>query len=192
MICLKKSIPVNWKLSSFLAVASIVSFITLGNSPLLAKDFFSRFSLFQPSAYSNYPYRSSKSTISDILTKNKKFATLVSELKEANLLDTLKRPGHFIIFAPTNDAFNALANNILKQYSQPENRMKVLKYHLISNEITPKQLNSGVITTLEGSQIKITDTPEGTVKLNDANAKYPPTTTTNGMIIEIDKVLLPP
>jgi uncharacterized surface protein with fasciclin (FAS1) repeats len=191
MIYPKRSIPVNCKLFSFLTAISIISFLTLGSFPVLAEKFYSRFTLFQPSAYSNYPYRGSKSTISDTLAKNKKFATLLNELKEANLLETLKRSGYFIIFAPTNDAFNALPDNVLKRYSQPENRMKVLKYHLISNKITSEQLNGGVITTIEGSQIKITDTPEGTIKLNDANAKYPPTMTTNGMIIEIDKVLLP-
>ncbi|TFI52888.1 fasciclin domain-containing protein [Mastigocladus laminosus UU774] len=191
MIYPKRSIPVNCKLFSFLTAISIISFLTLGSFPVLAEKFYSRFTLFQPSAYTNYPYRGSKRTISDILAKNKKFTTLVNQLKEANLLDTLKRPGYFIIFAPTDDAFNALPDNVLKRYSQPENRMKVLKYHLISGKITPQQLNNAVITTLSGSQIKITDTPEGTVKLNDANVKYPPITTTNGMIIEIDKVLLP-
>jgi uncharacterized surface protein with fasciclin (FAS1) repeats len=171
---------------------SIIGVTTMIASPVLARKFFyPRLALFQPSAYRNYPYRNSNSTIADTLAKDGKYANLVDELKEAGLFDTLKKPGYFTIFAPTDEAFNALPDNVFKQYSKPENRIKVLKNHLISGQITPEQVNSGLIKTLEGSQVKITDTPDGTVKLNDANAKHPSTTTTNGVIVEIDRLLLP-
>jgi uncharacterized surface protein with fasciclin (FAS1) repeats len=169
----------------------IIGVTTLISSPVLARRFFPRFALFQPSAYKNYPYRTSNSTIADTLTKDKKFANLVDELKEAGLFDSLKKPGYFTIFAPTDSAFDSLSDNVFKRYSQPENRIKVLKYHLVTGEITPKQVQDGTIKTLEGTEVKISDRSDGTVQLNDAIAQHPSTTTTNGVIIEIDQVLIP-
>lgn len=172
-----------------ICLAGIASVTTIA-IPVLAK-FYPRYSLFQPYAYSSYPYRDFKTNIADTLAKDKKFANLVDELKQAGLLETLKQPGPFTILAPTDDAFNALPADVFKRYSQPENRLKVLKYHLVAGAIAPKDVDSGAIKTVQGQQVKIAVNADGTVKLNDANGKHPSTVTKNGVIIEVDRVLLP-
>ncbi|MBW4478844.1 MAG: fasciclin domain-containing protein [Tolypothrix brevis GSE-NOS-MK-07-07A] len=182
----------NWikKLTCFVGIAGVTTLISF---PVLAK-FYPRYALFQPSTYGSVPYRNSNKDIAQTLTQDSKFANLVDELKQAGLLDTLKEgKGKFTIFAPTDKAFNAVPKDVFKRYSQPENRVKVLKYHLVDGIITEKNVDSGAVKTLEGQQVKIVvDDTTGTAKLNEAIGKYPSTVASNGVIIEVDKVLLPP
>uniref|UniRef100_A0A0C1QSS9 Beta-Ig-H3/fasciclin n=1 Tax=Tolypothrix bouteillei VB521301 TaxID=1479485 RepID=A0A0C1QSS9_9CYAN len=188
---MKNSIPKNWlkKLTAALAIAGASTAICV---PVLAK-FYPPSSLFQPSAYRNYPYRNSQKNIADTLTQEGKFADLVYELNKAQLLKTLKN-GRYTVLAPTNEAFKALPKDVYQRYSQPENRLKVLKYHLVSGVISDEKLDGKEIPTLlEGQTVKVTvDEPNGTVKLNDAIGKPPSLEAQNGVVVEIDKVLLPP
>ncbi|MBW4635343.1 MAG: fasciclin domain-containing protein [Iphinoe sp. HA4291-MV1] len=181
------------KLAYAVGIAGVSTLISV---PVLAR-FYPPRALFQPSAHLAYPYRNSEKDIADNLAQNSKFANLFDELKQAGLLKTLKQPGYFTIFAPTNEAFNTLPKDVFERYSQPQNRLRVLKYHLVSGPIDSKEadakdLNGKAITTVEGDQVKITVDPEGTVKLNNAIGKHPSIRTKNGVIIEVDKVLLPP
>lgn len=179
------------KLTLLVAIAGVTTAIGF---PVLAKPklFYPRYALFQPSAYSSVPYRNSEKDIAQTLIQDSKFANLVDELKQAGLLDTLKQ-GNYTIFAPTDKAFNALPKDVFKRYSQSENRMKVLKYHLVAGQITKENVDSGAVKTLEGQPVKIVvDDSTGTVKLNDAIGKNPSTVASNGVIVEVDKVLLPP
>lgn len=180
----------NWltKLALFVGIAGVSTLISF---PVLAK-FFRPYALFQPSAYSSYPYRNSENDIATALSQDTKYANLARQLKEAGLLDSLKQPGNFTIFAPTNQAFDALPKYVFNKLSQPNNRVKVLKYHLVSRLITEQDIKSGAIATTEGTPIKITVDSEDTVKINDATGKHPSTVTKNGVIIEVDKVLIPP
>jgi hypothetical protein len=180
----------NWtkKLSCWLGLTGISTLIAL---PVLAQ-FYPPYTLFQPLAYPGSPYRSCKSNIIDTLSKctDSQFDNLVAELKDAGLSKTVAQE-KFTVLAPTDAAFNALPDEIFDKFSQPENRLKVLKYHLVSGEITKEDVDKGEVKTLEGNAIAISN-EDGKIKLNDANAKHPSTVTNNGVIIEIDQVLLPP
>ena len=94
------------------------------------------------------------------------------------------------LLAFTDEAFDALPDDIYDKFT--ENRKKVLRYHLISRKVTQEDLDRGKIVTIdEGNEIKIFP-PNGSVKLNNAKAKFPSMSAINGVIIEIDQVLLPP
>lgn len=180
------------QLKKLACALGIAGFTTLISFPVLAK-FYPPIYLFQPSAHRNYPYRNS-GNIAEKLAQNSKFANLYDELKQAGLLNDLKQ-GKYTILAPTNEAFNALPKNVFERYSQPQNRLRVLKYHLVANEIDAKdskELDGKLIKTVEGNQIKITVDSQEMVKLNDAIGKPPSIQASNGVIIEVDKVLLPP
>lgn len=174
-------------------VVGIAGISTLISVPVLAK-FYPPYALFQPSAYRSYAYRNSEKNIADTLADNSKYSNLVYELKQARLLDTLKQ-GEFTIFAPTDNAFNALPKQTYQRYSQKENREKVLKYHVVPRIITKethKNLNGTAIRTLEGNPVNITLDKNGNVKLNNAVGKPPSIQAKNGVIIEINQVLVPP
>ncbi|MUG92419.1 fasciclin domain-containing protein [Scytonema sp. UIC 10036] len=177
------------RLALIVGIAGVTTFISF---PVLAK-FYPPLALFQPSAYRSYPsYRNSEKNIADTLAEDSKFTNFVYELKQAGLLDELKQEGPFTIFAPSDEAFNALSKDVYQRYNQPENRLKVLKYHLVSRLITEKNLNGAEIRTAEGKSVKVTVGSDGIVKLNNAVGKPPSIQTKNGVIVEIDRLLLPP
>ncbi|MBD7911187.1 MULTISPECIES: fasciclin domain-containing protein [Clostridium] len=98
--------------------------------------------------------------IIDIAVGDGRFKTLVAALKAAELEDSLKGQGPFTVFAPTDDAFAKLPENIMKDLLKPgnkENLENILTYH-----VTPQRLVSEEILKLNGKEIKM---------LNGKNAK---------------------
>src|SRR3954465_10753134 len=69
------------------------------------------------------------------------FNTLVAAVKAAGLVDTLKGPGPFTVFAPTDEAFAKLPAGTVENLLKPENKdqlQKVLTYHVVSGKVTAK------------------------------------------------------
>ena len=68
---------------------------------------------------------------------NSDLSTLVSALQAADLAQTLKSEGEYTVFAPTNDAFNAVPKATLDNLMKDENKDQLqglLKYHVVSGE----------------------------------------------------------
>lgn len=148
--------------------------------------------LFQPSAFPNYPIRNICTSVNviDCLKSETKFKTLVGRIEATGFNETIEQHDKITLLAPSNDAFDALPEDVIDKLSQPENLEKVLQYHLIPEEVTEEDIKKGEITTLAGNAIAISNRT-GTVTLNDSNAIFPSTLANNGVIIEIDRVLLP-
>ena len=83
--------------------------------------------------------------------------TLVAAVKVAGLVDTLKGPGPFTVFAPTNDAFNKLPAGTVDTLLKPENKKMlsdILTYHVISGKYKASDLVDGMkLTTVMGQQL---------------------------------------
>jgi uncharacterized surface protein with fasciclin (FAS1) repeats len=123
-----------------------------------------------------------------------KFNTLVAAVKAAGLVDTLKGPGPFTVFAPTDEAFAALPAGALDSLLKPENKdklQKVLTYHVVPGKVTSKEvvkLNSA--KTVEGSTVSI-KASGGQVMVDEARVTKADIAASNGVIHVIDKVILP-
>jgi uncharacterized surface protein with fasciclin (FAS1) repeats len=123
-----------------------------------------------------------------------KFNTLVAAVKAAGLVDTLKGPGPFTVFAPTDEAFAKLPEGALEDLLKPENKAKlqsVLTYHVVPGKVMSRdaaKLNSA--KTAQGSSINIKATDNG-VMVNDARVVKADIPASNGVIHVIDKVILP-
>ncbi len=119
------------------------------------------------------------------------FNTLVAAVKAANLVDTLKGPGPFTVFAPTDDAFAKLpAGTVDALLKDMPKLTKILTYHVVSGKVMAAdvvKLKSA--TTVEGSTVKI-DASNG-VKVNESKVVTPDVAADNGVIHVIDTVLLP-
>jgi uncharacterized surface protein with fasciclin (FAS1) repeats len=123
------------------------------------------------------------------------FNTLVTAVKAADLVDTLKGEGPFTVFAPTDAAFAKLPKGTLESLLKPENKSKlqaVLTYHVVpgkiaSGDIAGKRLE---VTTVEGAKAKV-DATNG-VTIDGAKVVKADVMATNGVIHVIDKVILPP
>ena len=122
------------------------------------------------------------------------FNTLVAALKAAGLVDILKGPGPFTVFAPTDEAFAKLPAGTLESLLKPENRAKlqsILTYHVVAGNVLAKdvvKLHSA--KTVEGQNIVI-KTMNGRVMVDNANVTKTDVVTSNGVIHVIDSVLLP-
>lgn len=123
------------------------------------------------------------------------FRTLVQAVQSAQLVEVLKGTGPFTVFAPTDEAFNALPAGTLEQLLRPENRAKlqaILKYHVVSGAVTSSQVTSLTSApTVQGSAVSI-QVANGNVKVGGANVVRADIQCTNGVIHVIDRVLLPP
>ena len=123
-----------------------------------------------------------------------KFNTLVAAVKAAGLVDTLKGPGPFTVFAPTDEAFAKLPPGTLESLLKPENKAKlqsILTYHVVPGKVMAQdvvKLHSA--KTVEGQSITI-KTANGGVMVDGAHVTKTDIVTSNGVIHVIDSVLLP-
>lgn len=134
-------------------------------------------------------------TIVDVAAANEDFETLVAAVTAADLAETLSSEGPFTVFAPTDDAFEALPEGLLDALLEPENKdalTEILTYHVVSGEVTSDQVEAGDVTTVQGEDITIT-TDDGVVELNGtATVTAVDVEASNGVIHVIDGVLVPP
>jgi uncharacterized surface protein with fasciclin (FAS1) repeats len=138
---------------------------------------------------------------------SKDHTTLVTAVKAADLVATLQGQGPFTVFAPTNNAFNALPAGTVEDLLKPENKAKlagVLTYHVLPGKhdfaAVAKAINQGKgkaeMTTVAGGKLafmmngahNITVTDEGG---NTANISTYDVYQSNGVIHVLDRVLLP-
>ncbi len=144
--------------------------------------------------------------IIDNAVQSKDHTTLVAAVKAAGLVETLKGPGPFTVFAPTNAAFAALPAGTVDTLLKPENKgdlTAVLTYHVVSGKLDAKALDAQIkagkgstkLTTVQGETLTVkkagngftvTDAKGGTAKVTIGNVYQ-----SNGVIHVVDKVLLP-
>ena len=166
-----------------MAAASTFAQVTVGGAPMYAnKD------------------------IIDNAVNSKDHTTLVAAIKAAGLVETLKGPGPFTVFAPTNAAFAALPAGTVDTLLKPENKAMlsgILTYHVVAGKMdaaaltkaitagngkaTLKTVAGGNLTAMAANGgVTITDEKGGSAKVTTADVLQ-----SNGVIHVVDKVLLP-
>jgi uncharacterized surface protein with fasciclin (FAS1) repeats len=144
--------------------------------------------------------------IIDNAVNSKDHTTLVAAVKAAGLVPTLKGAGPFTVFAPTNDAFAALPAGTVDTLLKPENKatlVKILTFHVVPGKLNAaalkKQIAEGggkatlktvegetLIVTASGDMLMVTDQKGSTAKITITDVIQ-----SNGVILVVDKVLLP-
>ena len=125
---------------------------------------------------------------------NGSFKTLIKALTAAGLTDTLQGDGPFTIFAPTDAAFAKLPQDAVRDLLKPENKeilLQVLTYHVVSGKVLSSDLKSGELKSLQGDPISIKVNSNG-VEVNDAKVTKADIQGSNGVIHQIDTLILPP
>ncbi|WP_390836115.1 fasciclin domain-containing protein [Tautonia plasticadhaerens] len=135
--------------------------------------------------------------IVDIAASNPDFETLVAAVQAADLVETLKGEGPFTVFAPTDDAFEALPEGTLDDLLLPENKEKlasILTYHVVPGKVMAADvlgMGGQSATSVEGSDIPIEVDGE-TVTVAGATVTATDIEASNGVIHVIDAVIMPP
>ncbi|XP_013869616.1 periostin, osteoblast specific factor b isoform X2 [Austrofundulus limnaeus] len=132
-------------------------------------------------------------TIQDFIEVSDDLTTLNDMVQNAGLLEKLGSPGHYTLFAPTNDAFDKLGSNTLERLLSDKEVLKaLLKYHLLDSVQCSEAILAGTsYETLEGHNIEIGCDGESLTVNGIKMVLKKDIVTTNGVIHLIDQVLLP-
>lgn len=133
--------------------------------------------------------------------------TLVAAVKAAGLVETLKGKGPFTVFAPTNAAFAQLPAGTVDNLLKPENKgtlTSVLTYHVVPGRLDAEALMAAVkqgngtatLKTASGGTLSVMMNGPRNLVVKDAKGQVANISVydvyqSNGVILVIDKVLLP-
>jgi uncharacterized surface protein with fasciclin (FAS1) repeats len=123
------------------------------------------------------------------------FKTLATAINAAGLAETLKGPGPFTVFAPTDAAFAKLPAGTVENLLKPENKAQlsaILTYHVVPGVETAAELvKMDEAKTVSGKMVSV-HTAGASVTVNNAHVVTADIAASNGIIHVIDSVLVPP
>jgi uncharacterized surface protein with fasciclin (FAS1) repeats len=118
------------------------------------------------------------------------FKTLATALTAAGLISTLKGPGPFTVFAPTDEAFAKIPKAQLDALLADKAKLtSVLTYHVVAGKVMAKDVKAGKVKTVQGSELTVSTT--GGVMVDNARVTATDIVADNGVIHVIDTVVLP-
>lgn len=120
------------------------------------------------------------------------FSTLLKAVEATELVEILKSPGPYTVFAPTDEAFAGLPEGTLDSLLQDIPKLKrIVAYHVAFGDVRAEDLMQiEEAETVEGSIVAI-ESSDNKIKVNDANVVKSDVLTDNGVIHVIDAVLIP-
>ncbi len=118
------------------------------------------------------------------------FKTLATALQAAGLVATLKGPGPFTVFAPTDAAFAKVPKADLDALLADKAKLTaVLTYHVVPGKVMAKDVKAGKAKTVQGSELTLATA--GGVTVDNAKVTTADIAADNGVIHVIDTVLMP-
>ena len=122
------------------------------------------------------------------------FKSLAKAIETAGLVEALRAPGPFTVFAPNDAAFAALPAGTVENLLKPESRdqlVAILKLHVVSGRMFADQVVAAKeLTTLQGKTLAVVASEAG-VTVGGAQVLKTDLQARNGVIHVIDRVLLP-
>ena len=135
-----------------------------------------------------------KKDIVDTAARAGSFNTLVSAVKAADLVETLKGKGPFTVFAPTDEAFAKLPEGTIENLLKPENKgmlQSILTYHVVPGKVMAGDVvKLDTADTVNGKSLKVAMN-YGSVMIEGAKVLKTDILCSNGVIHVIDTVMLP-
>ncbi len=132
--------------------------------------------------------------IVDVAAQAGTFNTLITAAKAAGLVETLKSPGPFTIFAPTDAAFAKLPAGTVEKLLKPENKeelARILKHHVISGKVMAADIAGKKLAVVTAAGTKLDIDATSNVRVGGATVAKADIPATNGIIHVIDTVVLP-
>jgi uncharacterized surface protein with fasciclin (FAS1) repeats len=120
------------------------------------------------------------------------FNTLVTAVKAAGLVDTLKSDGPFTVFAPTDEAFAKLPEGTVEALLKDREKLTaILTYHVVPGKVMAKEVaDLSTAKTANGQSLSI-KAKNGEVMVDDAKVVQADIACSNGVIHVIDTVVIP-
>nr|XP_042899795.1 transforming growth factor-beta-induced protein ig-h3 [Parasteatoda tepidariorum] len=136
-----------------------------------------------------------KSSVEDILSNNKEYSKFRKLLAESNLLEVLQKDGlPWTLFVPTNAAFRKLPRLLQRQIESGEGCVEsILHQHIVKGTIcTAAIISQNRVRNILGNNLQLTKDEAEKLRVNGALMESNDIVATNGVIHEIDTVLIPP
>jgi uncharacterized surface protein with fasciclin (FAS1) repeats len=119
------------------------------------------------------------------------FKTLAAALDKAGLVPTLKGKGPFTVFAPNDAAFAKVPKGDLDALLADKAKLTaVLTYHVVPGTVMAKDVKSGKVKTVQGSELTLAASGGG-VMVDNAQVVKADIVADNGVIHVIDSVVIP-
>ena len=119
------------------------------------------------------------------------FKTFLSAAKASGVADKLKDAGPYTVFAPTDSAFKKLPPDTMKDLMKDKEKLaEVLNHHVVPGKIAVADVKPGKVKTIQGDEVTLTS-DNGKVTVDNANVIQSDVMADNGVIHEIDTVILP-
>jgi uncharacterized surface protein with fasciclin (FAS1) repeats len=137
----------------------------------------------------------SKKDVVKVAVSSKDHTTLVSALKQADLVTSLSNAGPFTVFAPTNEAFSKLPAGTLDELmkdGKKDDLRNILQYHVTLSALQPESLQDGQTLSMVNGDNLTVHLVNGKIALNNGVKVLTTVPASNGMIYVVDGVLLPP
>ncbi|WP_162053532.1 fasciclin domain-containing protein [Pontibacter pamirensis] len=132
--------------------------------------------------------------ITENITSGIYLTTFASIIRHAGVVEQLAGAGPYTVFAPSNEAFEALPENELENLMKPENMARlreVVNNHVVAGALTASDLQDGaMLNTVGGAQLQVTKR-NNTVAINGAEVEEANILSENGVIHVVGKVLTP-
>ena len=130
--------------------------------------------------------------ITDTVARAPQLSTLSKLISDAGLADTLRGPGPFTLFAPTDEAFKAVpAKTLAELAANKEMLAAVLTFHVLPGKVMSADVKNGAAKTVNGANVALAKS--GTfVTVEDAVVQQGDLPASNGVVHLIDRVLIPP
>jgi uncharacterized surface protein with fasciclin (FAS1) repeats len=132
--------------------------------------------------------------IFDTVINDGSFSNLITAVKAAGLVETLKGPGPFTVFAPSDDAFKALPHGTVERLLKPENKeelVRILKSHVIAGKIMSADLKGKKFSRKAVGGVELLFDGNDSIKVNKAKIVTLDILASNGVIQVIDAVIMP-
>ncbi|MCC5878742.1 MAG: fasciclin domain-containing protein [Idiomarina sp.] len=143
--------------------------------------------------HSSDGYDKDGNDIISIAKGDERFSTLVAALQAADMEYALDKDGSYTVFAPTNDAFDALPEGTLESLLEDTDQLRsILTYHIIGEKISSSDVPSEEtqVETLNGGSVRVMAS-YGTVMVDTATVVIADIEASNGVIHAIDSVIIP-
>jgi len=131
-------------------------------------------------------------TITDTAARTPQLSTLSKLLGDAGLADTLRGPGPFTVFAPSDEAFKAVPAKTMQELASNKDLLQsVLNYHVLPGKVLAADVKVGNLKTVQGANVAVANAGSA-LTVEDAVVTQADVATTNGVVHIVDRVLMPP
>lgn len=131
-------------------------------------------------------------SVADTIAHDPQLSTLNALVQKAGLADTLKAAGPITVFAPTNEAFQAVPAKTMDELGKDPAKLKnVLNYHVLPAKLTAAQVKNGNVKTAQGANVALSRAGDF-VTVEEAMVQKADILASNGVVHKVDRVLMPP